>query len=215
MSESHRGQCERQSALSLVQRPRTHHVPAMPLPNTFETPIPNSPETRSPEPCRSLRTWPQGSPSEAQATGTVSDLPPFPGFADSQPPDRALQPSAQSPRGLHSNTSSLTCIRSLFQNFSYTCSYAHTRGVSRTHVTVRPTSSAGWVLLALHRHSQTIAGSHRLLRKTLHFGPKLSGWPATPAKHCLHPCPPSSCFLMRPYLPSVNTGPCELTRFNQ
>lgn len=117
MSESHRGQCERQSALSLVQRPRTHHVPAMPLPNTFETPIPNSPETRSPEPCRSLRTWPQGSPSEAQATGTVSDLPPFPGFADSQPPDRALQPSAQSPRGLHSNTSSLTCIRSLFQNF--------------------------------------------------------------------------------------------------
>ena len=216
MSQSHRRtvlEPERPSACS--QRPRTHHVPAMPLPNTFETLIPNSPERQE--------AWSHAIPSplgprghrQRSATGTLSDLLSYPGSADGQPPDRALQTSAQPPGAtLHSNTSSLTCIRSLFQNF-YTCSYTLTRGVSRTHVTVRPMSSAGWVLLALHRYSQTTAGCHRLLCKTLHFGPKLSGWPGTPHKHCFDPCSPSSCFLMRPYLPSVNTGPSELTRFSQ
>lgn len=134
------------------------------------------------------------------ATGTLSDLPPYPGFTDGQPPTKHCNPQHKRPGAtLHSNTSSLACIQSLFQNF-YTCSYILTQGVSRTHVTVRPKSSVGWVLLALHRHSQTTAGCHRLLLQT-HFGPKLSGWPATPSKHCFDPCLPSSCFLMRPYLP--------------
>ena len=129
---------------------------------------------------------------EAQATGTFSDLPPHPGFADGQPPDQALQPSAQSP-GAYSNTSSLTCIRSLFQNFSYTCSDAQTQGVSRTRVTVRPTSSAGWVLLALHRHCQTTAGGHRLLRKLFILGPSyLAGQPHRLSTACIFARPPAA-----------------------
>ena len=167
------------------------------------------------EPRHPLPTWPQRSLSDGQPLGpsvtSYHTLAPL----MANPLTEHCSPQHNPPGAtLHSNTSSLTCIQSLFQNF-YTCSYTLTQGVSRTHVTVRPMSSAGWVLLALHRHSQTTAGCHRLLPKTLHFGPKLSGWPATPPKHCFDPCPFSSCFLMRPYLPSVNTGPSELTHFSQ
>lgn len=98
--------------------------------------------------------------------------------------DLALQPVTQTTRGcsVQGNTSPLTHIRGLFQNFSYTCSYAQTQGVSTTHVsTTRPVCSVGWVLLALHCPSRTTAGCHRLLCKTLHFRPKLSGHRPQPA----------------------------------